>query len=414
MLAEALFNGTAREVALDNATYIQIKIEEIKSEEKRTLLAQAKAAVQDEPLFAQKVSLLGTAYEALKTALQAYKRIADDASLKIKTTPNLKSELAKLPSEGDQASAFSLAQNEALQNFCSLSEQTTNASRIVSLNILSKLDEISETENDHVILGRRGEIELVNEITSPNPDIKRRREGIKHAEIAIVRDFGTRGLQLFRAHFHNEIMALESPESQNVLTLGKLKAFVHEEDQRNPSAFYLSSTHPISELIFLEDDAAEDSKLLKSDKTSFNPFSRRPLKERPLSENQEIAAGITATRAALKELFKDLPAEHRQSILNEFNKQFTTTGNNIPLTVGELKSFIKIEVEKLKSLIFDITGPFLYSFAWHAGVSSLWTLMMSAHLPPYAVMAISLSIGIGHDLTSFWRQLRPEEESENK
>ena len=329
-------------------------------------------------------------------------RIADGSSLKIKIPTALPNDSMEFLATLDLANSPAL--NEAFQSLSALAAQTTTTSRTEGLNILSKLSDFSETENDFAILGRRREMELVAGISPLVPNAKLAQEGINLVRLAVVRDFGSRGLQRFDAHFYEKIVALESPDAQNFLTIEELKEFIQAEDQINQSAFYLSS----AELIFEESDPAEDSKLLKANGTSFNPFSKTAPNKATLREDQETAEGVTATRAALKEFFKDLPGELRQSILNQFDGKFKTA--KTPLTVGELRSFIKKEIENLKAFNLDVTGPFLYSLAWQLGVATLWTTMLSAHPPVWAMMGISLGIGLGHDLTSYWRQLRPEDE----
>jgi len=371
LLAEALFNGTAKDVALNNASYLRTKIDDLKLEIERTSSEQKQATASDQIFLTQKISSLTNLSNALETALQAYERIADDSSLKI-----------KIPSI-----------------------------QIAGLNILSKLSDFSETENNLAILGRRGEMELIDPSeASFVPNAKLAQEGINLARLAVFRDFGARGLQRFDAHFHDKIAALESPDAQNFLTIGELKKFIAAEDPINPSAFYLSSAHSIAELIFAESDPTEDNKIVKSDGTSFNVFSKTAPTETTFREDQETAEGITATRTALKEFFKDLPPELRQGILNRFDAKFKTAEQKTPLTVEALRSFIKTEIESLKTYDLDLTGPFFYSLAWHIGTTSLWTFMMSAHPPVWLMMGIGLGMGIGHDMTSYWRQIRPEEE----
>ncbi len=55
--AEPLFNEKAKEIALNNASYLRSKIEEINLELVRTSSEQTKAAAGDQPLFDQKISL---------------------------------------------------------------------------------------------------------------------------------------------------------------------------------------------------------------------------------------------------------------------------------------------------------------------------------------------------------------------
>lgn len=407
LLTEALFDGTAREVALSNASYLQNKIEDLKLELDRTSLEKTKATTGDQFLLDQKISLLTTLSTALEASQKAYERIADEASLKIKISAPLPSDSIQFPTTSDQESSSEL--EKALQSLSNLAVQTAAPFRTAGLDLLSKLSDFSETENNHAILGRRGEMELIDgRSTSFIPNAKLAQEGINLVRLAVFRDFGARGLQRFDAHFHDKITALESPEAQTFLTVGELKNFIETENQIDRSAFYLSSAHSITELFSAESDPVEDRKFIKSDGTSFNPFSKTAPSRAPLSGDYEKAEGLTATRAALKEFYKDLPPELRQSILNHFDEKFKTA--KTPLTVGELRAFLKKEIETLQAFNLDVTGPFLYSLAWHLCTATLWATMMSAHPPAWIIMGISLGIGVGHDLTSYWRQLRPEDE----
>ncbi len=411
LLAESLFDGTAKDIALNNAVYLQTKIDETSSEIARASQENGRTTLSDQVLLKLKISLLTNLLSALEKAHQAYERIADNASLKIKTQPLLPKDSTAFSLISDSASSSSLTIDKACQALLELAAQTTIRRRTIGLNILSQLSDFLETENNHAVLGRRGEIELADGTSSSfTSNTKVAQEGINLVRLAVFRDFGSRGLERFDMHFHDKMVALNSPEAQNCLTVGELKNFIQIESSINPSAFYLSSAHSMTELLCAESNPFEDSKSIKSDGISFNPFSKTALTAPPLTEDQERARSLTAIRTALKEFFKELPGELRQPILNRFDEKFKPAPNKTLLTVAELRSFITTEIENLNSLNFNLAGPFFYSLGWHLATASLWTIMMSVHPPAWMIMGISLSIGVGHDLTSYWRQLRPEEE----
>ena len=129
LLAEALFNETARDIALNNASYLQTKIEEIKLELARTFSEKIKAAESDAPLFDQKISLLTTLSTALEAAQQAYERIADDSSLKIKISTASLNNSIELPTTTTLVSSNSPALNQTCQSLSALASQTTITSK---------------------------------------------------------------------------------------------------------------------------------------------------------------------------------------------------------------------------------------------------------------------------------------------
>lgn len=213
-------------------------------------------------------------------------------------------------------------------------EESENALSF-GLDFLEKLEEIPPEKDSYFLSGKRGEIEL---LSPTEADKNNTLEGLHLARLMVFRDYGPQGLARFDNHFQEKI------RWKRPITLGELITFIDEENKINQSAYYLSPARSLKELIVGEPDKKEDDKLVKVESASFT-FALTSHPQKTELSKKEIFKNI---EGQVEKFFNKLPEPQRKKTLERFSQQFEETEEEgeVPLTVGNLRSFLIKEIER--------------------------------------------------------------------
>lgn len=416
LLAEAVSPEIAAKVARANVANVRQEVVTLTKAIAQSEQSLKQAKPEDHVALTLNIEGLKKLQVAASLAATAYDQIAEEYSLKIEKRPDLNKELLKLRAvgnskteEADMATASSVQEDifKDLLGLVELSPEVAESSaRSFDLSILAQLDQVPEENQDHAIFGSKNKITIAP-LSETSSDSNRAEflHGIHLMRLALFRNFGIQGVRHFDLEFHDDM------EAKNPLTVGKIKEFLSSENKKDPNSFYLSPVHSLSELEFQWKDPSNDSRVIRSEKISFNPFSSlQDFPQALLSQKQADQEGIKVTKRALQLFLKDLDEEQKKAILDRFESNFVK--NKIPLTLGALKSFI---AEKHPYGLFALSAPVKNNIIWHtflAVYTGFKNTQWFLHSGIWPAMILSLVIGSIGDLTGRSRQLEGAVEEE--
>jgi|GEM_PF-5844787 len=212
-------------------------------------------------------------------------------------------------------------------------------------DLLAQLTSMQKTENDSmVICGEHGSVTIESYSASDLEERPHRyQQGLNTVRLAILRQYGIKILQQFDREF--------SVSSENILpvTIKALKNFLNSLN-RESSYFFSTAGTPeavLTKLLLSGEDSLEE-RVLKSDKTSYNPFSEElSSSQTGLDDETASKRGIEVTKSALKNFLQKQGAssEVTSSILKNFDQQFSSATAK-KLTLGALRLFLQEELKK--------------------------------------------------------------------
>lgn len=376
-VAQATSSEATYKAAFEIADSLQQRIDVLQSSLQRLKTVAASVVPQDREEVSQAITQQKQVLQHLTTAQQAYRQIAADAFLVSQPAPH--------------------------------AMQSTEKDSSFGLDLLTQLSTAPENfPEDHWLVGKGGKIKLIPPAKTLPEDQSRNsyRDGINITRLAIFRDCGAQALQRFDEEFHANITA-SAP-----LSVKSLKEFIASENENK--GFYLSSVHTLSALATAEALPYEDEQLVKAEPALFSLSSTAEHEELPVvSKSEQRKATLKSVGEAVRDFFKDFSEDEKRVINKHFNDQFNAGDTSQPLTVKNVRSFLKKEREQLNTQIPDSLRPFLYSLTWQSGVACVWGATNTAYfrsLGPAPMVALVLGLGVAHDMTSYWRQMRPAEE----
>ena len=345
LLAQTESDKTAGLVAKNITSDLFQQVNALRAKAASSTKESLRATEDDRAKLEEQATTLKEFATLLESAALAYDQIADACSVEIRSIAEMKKNFLTLRSEIARSATTDKSQTDIVNALDSAGisafDSRPDAGNIFDLNIFSQLDEIGGSYKEYAISGSKGKIVL----TSPpserlsEPNRKNYNNGINLIKLAIFRDFGVYGVKRFEDRFEAKITA------RNPLHLDELREFISSETATHPRSCFISSRQPLEEVISAE-GAANDTRVIKSDgyEPSFNPFSNTSVSESVITnETEATKQGIGATRKALREFLKKGGATDSKIdvIINDFNQKFTDKGDNAPLTIAALRSFIK-------------------------------------------------------------------------
>ena len=337
---EAVSRGGRSQVALQNVHNLQKRIETTTAALARLSAGEAIVRSTDHEDFSKATSLLTDHLQHLGKIQQSYQRIVVDSGLSKTTLPVTSEDESALTQE----SRVIPARSGVFQSLDNLSRSQSSSPQETKFNLLLELENIPQEQEENLILGSRGEIKFVAPSTNATATSRSKQDGLNLVRLAIFRDYGEAGLRHFDRHFNTQLM------SEHPITVGQLMDFVDEENKVNPKVFYLSSIHSLHELIVGESHSDDDHKPVQAGSSTFKLTAAKDDRGTDSTPAQKKQAALKATRQAIVEFFKELPSEKRQHILQRFNDEFKGEEAK-PLTVQNLRSFLKKELENERSIL---------------------------------------------------------------
>ncbi|HLB34126.1 MAG: hypothetical protein A3F67_01870 [Verrucomicrobia bacterium RIFCSPHIGHO2_12_FULL_41_10] len=427
LLAEALSDEKARIVATQHVIDLSKRAQELNLVADQTRDEVPIARTEEKDSLTQRVEILQTLALALEKAAQAYQEIADVYSIPIRSTGEMKRGVVtackklQLPtvtagSEISGEKQFLAKQLEQLSLSCQTIQDSTEA---YDLTFLSQLHTLSDHDADIISGNHRGIILEPRLSAISDTDRTRYRHGMNLIRLALLRDFGIDGVQRFDERFSAKIGA------HNPLAVQELKTLMQQlESSHKQSSYFLSSIDApgdaLTELLLLK-DAQHDAKVIKSEGSSFNPFlSASSSSQNSVVESEAVERGISVVRGGIEDALKkmSLPQRQMDSVMTNFNNEFTSIGKNTPLTIGALKTFLQKQFQQSQQYNISslLSGPIFNSIVWNIFTSGVLTLrstpvFLRFAASPYGAALVflsSLAIEIFEDLTVSSRMLHED------
>lgn len=409
LFTEARSDQAAGAIAKERAEFFFAEAERIKSLANNTQNDIEVARDQDKPSLQRREAALSSLANHLEKTALAYDQLSDAYTVEVREIAKVEDSLFSLEQQRKEKDLTTLISEEielSLSEAHKKRSQDQSQYRPSDIDLLTQFYKMS-TLTKSIITGNRG---VINFSRLPDPITEKdRREyhnGMSLIKQAVLRDFGIYGVQRFEERFAGKM------DANNPLFMSDLQSFITAEQNRGKEAYFISSIHPLEDILATDFSEADSDRVIKSDGYNmalFNPFSKASIvRATTVTETEASKEGFKVTRKALTNYLKkeNVADQYIASIHKDFDKRFSSNDAEV-LTIGALKTFVNEQREKGRFSTVLIPSYRINSFLFHSiaalgeGVRNTAIFLHGGMIP---AMFSELFTGMLNDFTLPWRE----------